>query len=168
MTKNFLLFFILTPLLLIAQLPFNTATKAEWDELDKTFIAFFQALESKNKAAFMAMSRQRVDCSDCITSTESESEGYFVPAEVFFQTITKNFKESPVYKALVKRGYSFRIMEVKRPNERNPNAKLKIYEVWVDTYLAGEWSKGHPGTIHSFQFVKINGKFTFYGLTSLP
>lgn len=168
MTKKFLLLFIFTPLLLIAQSSGNTTTKAEWDELDKTFVAFFKALEEKNKPAFTAMSRQRVDCSDCITSTQSESEGYFVPAEVFYETITKNFKKSAVYNALLKRGYSFRIMEIKRPNERNPNAKLKIYEVWIDTYLAGEWAKGHPGTIHSFQFVKLNGRFVFYGLTSLP
>ena len=75
--------------------------------------------------------------------------------------------ESPVFviageKDVIKREHTEMIAK------EIPNAKLKIYEVWVDTYLAGEWSKGHPGTIHSFQFVKINGKFTFYGLTSLP
>lgn len=143
---------------------------SEWDALDKTFVAFIKALENNDKAGFNAIALSQVDCAECPGAGELGDTTHFVPAEVFYITVAADFKASPVYKAMVKRGYAFSSMILKdfKPSflpKNNPN-DLKVYEVWVPTYKPDELSKGHPGSSHAFQFVKINGEFKFFGLTS--
>lgn len=148
------------------------ASASEWDKLDETFIAFIDALVKNDKAAFKAISYPAVDCIDCVGKPEFNKEGYFVTADIFYLNIANNFVNSPVYKALASRGYTFSIVEIKdfKPKilPKDYPQNLILYEVWVPTYLVDELSKGHPGTSHAFQFIKINGKFRFYGLTSIP
>ncbi|MDV6166905.1 hypothetical protein R1T16_00605 [Flavobacterium sp. DG1-102-2] len=143
---------------------------SEWDELDKTFIAFVAALENKDKAAYTALSLKQVDCAECPGGGEQGSYSHFVPAEVFYITVAEDFKKSPVYKALAKRGYAFNTMVLKDFKlsflPKDTSNDLKVYEVWVQTYKPDELSKGHIGTNHAFQFVKVNGSFKFFGLTS--
>jgi len=150
----------------------SKGTKSEWDKLDATFIKFIDALVKDNKAAFKAISYPAVDCIDCVGTPDFNKEGYFVTADVFYLNIANNFVNSPVYKGLAKRGYTFSISEIKdfKPKilPRDYPKDLKLYEVWVPTYLKGELSGNHPGTSHAFQFIKINGEFRFYGLTSIP
>jgi len=145
---------------------------SEWDELDKAFVALFNALQKDDKPAFMALSLQGIDCIGCVREHQSTGDYNFVAAEVFYNTIAPSFIKSPVYKALTTRGYTFGTITL---NDYKPVTMpkdspkdLKIYEVWVPTYLANELSKGHPGSSTGFQFVKIKGKFKFYGLTSIP
>lgn len=143
---------------------------SEWDVLDKTFVAFIKALENNDKTAFDAIALSQVDCAECPGAGELGDITHFVPAEVFYITVAADFKLSPVYKAMTKRGYAFSSMVLKdfKPAflpKDNPN-DLKVYEVWVPTYKPDELSKGHPGSSHAFQFVKVNGEFKFFGLTS--
>lgn len=143
---------------------------SEWDELDKTFVAFVRALENKDKAAYNSITLQQVDCAECPGGGDQSSFSHFVPAEVFYITVAEDFKISPVYKAMVKRGYAFNSMILKdfKPAflPKDISSDLKVYEVWVQTYKPNELSKGHTGTNHAFQFIKVNGAFKFFGLTS--
>lgn len=145
-------------------------TTSDWDVLDKTFIAFIKALETNDKVAYTALSLPQVDCVECPNAAELGAKNNFVPAEVFYITVAKDFTVSPVYKAMIKRGYAFNSMTLKdfKPGflPKDYPKDLKIYEVWVPTYKPDELSKGHKGTNHAFQFIKINGEFKFYGLTS--
>ncbi|ALM48036.1 hypothetical protein AMR72_03490 [Flavobacterium psychrophilum] len=148
----------------------KATTAAEWDELDKTFVAFFKALESQNKQSFSSISLKQVDCAECPASGEAGDVTHFVPNEIFYITVASDFKKSPVYKAVTKRGYAFNSMILKdfKPEflPKDAPEDLKVYEVWVQTYKPDELSKGHKGTSHAFQFVKVNGVFRFFGLTS--
>lgn len=150
----------------------RAVTKEEWDLLDKKFVALVDALLKNDKPAFFALSLREVDCIDCVGRPEFNNEGYFVPASIFYLNIANNFDASPVYKAMVNRGYIFDCIKIKGFKPRNlPKdypKDLVLYEVWVPTYLANELSKGNKGASHGFQFVKINGDFKFYGLTSIP
>ena len=145
-------------------------TTSEWDELDKTFIAFIKALETKDDASYTSLSLKEVDCAECPGAGELGDLTHFVPAQVFYITVATDFTVSPVYKALIKRGYAFNSMILKdfKPSflPQNSAKDLKVYEVWVQTYKPNELSKGHKGTSHAFQFVKVNGAFKFFGLTS--
>jgi hypothetical protein len=147
-------------------------TKEDWDLLDKRFVSLVDALLKNDKTAFFALSLKEVDCIDCVGRPEFNNEGYFVPATVFYLNIAKNFDTSPVYKAMVKRGYVFDSIILKGFKPKNlpkdGTKDLVLYEVWVPTYLARELSKNSKGASHGFQFVKINGDFKFYGLTSIP
>lgn len=148
-------------------------SKQQWDELDEAFITFFKALENKDNAGFKKISLPVLECLDCVGKPEFNEQGNFVTADVFFINIAGGFKTSRVYKALTERGYTFSIVVIKdfkpkyMPTGYNEN-DLKLYEVWTPTYKPNELSKGHPGSSHGFQFVKINGKFKFYGLVSIP
>lgn len=188
MKKSLLFFFLLVCTALSAQTRKSntpekkTATAAakttadtksnDWDELDQSFIALVDALIKGDKAKFVQLSLREVDCVDCVGPTEVTKEGAFVPAEFFFAIIGKKFTESPVYKAMASKGYSFSavVLENFKPKvlPRDYPNNLKLYEVWVETYRPGEFAKNHKGTSHSFRFVKVNGKFKFYGLTSIP
>lgn len=155
-----------------------TATKpvqkqpTEWDELDKTFVAFIKALENSDKTAFDNIALSQVDCAECPGSGEQGDITHFVPSDVFYITVAADFKLSPVYKALTNRGYAFNSMILKDfkpsfiPKDNTGSKDLKVYEVWVPTYKPDELSKGHPGSSHAFQFVKVHGEFRFFGLTS--
>ncbi|KGO88496.1 hypothetical protein Q765_00900 [Flavobacterium rivuli WB 3.3-2 = DSM 21788] len=146
--------------------------KNEWDDLDITFVALVDALVKNDLRAFTALSLKEVDCIDCVGKPEFNNEGFFVSADVFYLNIAKNFSLSPVYKALSTRGYTFDKITIKnfspRVLPRNYKGDLVLYEAWVPTYLVNELSKGHKGTSHGFQFIKTDGKFKFYGLTSIP
>lgn len=150
----------------------SNASANDWDQLDQTFIKLVDALVTNDKVKFTSLSLREVDCVDCVGPTEYQGGGAFVPAEFFLAVIGKNFTGSPVYQAMAKKGYSFSSIVIKdfKPKvlPRDYPKDLKLYEVWVETYRPNEFSKGHKGTSHSFRFVKINGKFLFYGLTSLP
>ena len=143
---------------------------SEWDALDKTFVSFIKALENSDNATYKAIALSQVDCAECPGAGELGDITHFVPEEVFYITVAADFKASPVYKAMIKRGYAFNSMVLKdfKPSflpKDNPK-DLKVYEVWVPTYKPDELSKGHPGSSHAFQFVKVNGEFRFFGLTS--
>jgi|GEM_PF-1438421 len=150
----------------------TTTPENEWDELDVTFVAVIDALVKNDLRAFTALSLKEVDCIDCVGKPEFNDEGFFVGADVFYLNIAKNFSLSPVYKALSTRGYTFDKITIKnfkpRVLPRNYQGDLVLYEAWVPTYLVNELSKGHKGTSHGFQFIKTDGKFKFYGLTSIP
>lgn len=155
--------------------PIKVAPKsnnADFDLLDKTFASFIKALIKNDKPSFTLLSLKQVDCIDCVGKPEFNDQGYFVPSDIFYLNIAKNFNKSPVYKAILKRGYTLDVIQLKnfKPAvmpKTYPN-DLTLYEVWVPTYLKDELSKGHKGASHAFQFVKINGQFKFYGLTSIP
>lgn len=146
--------------------------KSEWDALDKVFIKLIESLLQEDKNAFKTVCYGAVDCIDCVGKPEFNEAGNFVTSEVFYLNIAKNFDKSPVYKALVKRGYTFSTIIIKDFKSKylptNYPKDLKLYEVWIPTYLANELSEGHPGSSHAFQFVKINGEFKLYGMTSIP
>lgn len=150
--------------------PAANKTTDQWEELDKTFVAFVKAVETNNKEAYKMIALPQVDCFDCPGGGEQGVANNFVPSEVFFITVATDFKVSPVYKALLKRGYAFSSMQLKdfKPSflPKDYPKDLTVYEVWVPTYKKDELSKGHQGTSHAFQFVKINGTFRFFGLTS--
>lgn len=149
-------------------------SKSEWDQLDKTFVAVVKALQENDKATFAALSLPEVDCLSCRVTGDINinEESYFIPAELFYENLAKNFTNSQLYKSLVSRGYSFRtvVMRDYKPSVLPPSypQDLTLYEVWVDTYLAGEWAPQHQGLSHVFQFVKIGNNYKLFGLTTKP
>ena len=166
-----ILFFLLVSAAGLAQ---TGNSKSEWDQLDKTFVAVIKALQENDKATFAVLSLPEVDCLSCRVTGDVNinEESYFIPAELFYENLAKNFTKSQLYKSLVSRGYSFRtvVMRNYKPSVLPPNypQDLTLYEVWVDTYLAGEWAPEHEGISHVFQFVKIGNNFKLFGLTTKP
>jgi hypothetical protein len=79
---------------------------------------------------------------------------------------------SPLYKAIKEKGCTaslqiFKDFKTGNLPKRYPE-DLHLYELWIQTYKPNEWTAGHKGQSHAFQFVKVNNKFRFYGVTSIP
>ncbi|MFP9098336.1 hypothetical protein ACLI09_04720 [Flavobacterium sp. RHBU_24] len=142
----------------------------EWDQLDKTFISLIEALTKANEANFIALSAKQIECTECAEAGTYTGAGYYVDPYDFYDGISKSFTKSAIFKALSSRGYGFSAVTLKGlkvPYLPAATAKgLKVYDVWIDTYLPGEVSKGHPGTRHTFRFIKTGNKFVFFGLAS--
>lgn len=167
MKKLTYLFLFILSANVFAQSPAQKST--EWEQLDKAFITVLESLVKKNKQQFIQASLSKVECPDCPEVDEHSKEGAFLPAEIFYYITSENFTQSPIYKALNKRGYRFTsaIMPVNQELMATGTKKgYKSYDVWVDTYLPGEVNKVHKGRGHTFRFVKVNGKFMFYALVS--
>lgn len=167
MKRLAIVFFFISGIALAQNTPAKPAAN-EWDVLDKAFISLIEALTKGDQAKFVAVSLSKIECAECAEAGDYNPNAFFVPAGEYFGSIAKGFKQSALYKALAKRGYGFSSALMKNmtvPGLKN-SKEVKVYDVWVDTYLPGELSKGHPGMRQAFRFVKVNGKFKFYGIIS--
>lgn len=154
-----------------SQTPPAKKSAGEWDVLDKTFISLIEALTKANEAKFISVSAKQIECAECAEAGTYTGAGYYVDAYDFYDGISKNFTKSAIFKALSARGYGFSaatLKGLKPPYLPASTAKgLKVYDVWVDTYLPNEVAQGHPGTRHTFRFIKVGGKFILFGLSSM-
>lgn len=160
------LFLLVTSVSALAQAPAKKAS--EWDVLDQTFIKLVETLTKKQKPAFLQIALLNVECADCPEVDGYTKEGASLPASIFYDQTSGYFSQSAIYKALATRGYTFAsgvIKKYKAPDAPASTAKdLKVYDVWVHTYLPGQISKNHKGSSHAFRFIKKDGKFRFFGL----
>jgi len=167
--KRIAFIFCLLTSLIYAQEPAAQKNSSEWDVLDKTFISIIESLTKANQAKFVALSLSKIECEECAEAGDYNPGAFFVPAADLYTSISTNFTKSAIYRALSKHGYTFSsaILKNAKPGHLPSGSKdLKVYDVWIDTYLPDELSKGHKGTRHAFRFVKLNGKFKLYGITS--
>jgi hypothetical protein len=143
-------------------------------ELNNVWTDFFKAIENKDTKKIKYLSLEQIDCALCI-STDTKNDpplNYLIPIDTFINQSNRDFINSQLFRAIKKRGIKISEMILVDYKPQNlPKSYGKdfiVYEVWVQTYLPNEWALGHEGQSHSFQFVKINNKFKFYGLTSVP
>jgi hypothetical protein len=169
--ERFVFIFCLLTTFAYSQSTTAKKTPGEWDQLDKTFISLIEALTKADEAKFISLSAKQIECAECAEAGTYTGAGYYVEAYDFYDGISKAFTKSAIFKALSVRGYGFSAATFKglKPPYMTASAAkgLKVYDVWVDTYLPDEVSKGHPGTRHTFRFIKVGGKFIFFGLSSM-
>jgi hypothetical protein len=147
--------------------------KADSAELSKTWTIFLRALEQQDNKAIKRISLKTISCDLCkdIDANYSPSDD-LVSIDTFVNQTNRSFMSSPLHKAIKKRGVTYSILNI--PNfqpsniPKSQSKNLQLFEVWVITYVADEWAKGHEGQSHAFQFVKTEDGFKYYGLTSVP
>lgn len=142
--------------------------------LDKTWNTFLHAMLKKDDKKLRELSLSRIYCDFC-TSPNSKATypgGSIVLIDTFINQIYRDFLGSPLFKAIAKGRchYSGELIPDYKPGNLPDNygRDLYLFDVWIRTYLPGEWAKGHEGQSHAFQFVKIKGKYKFFGMTSIP
>ena len=175
--RNLLLVFVFTLVSSIAfaqqdgEMKFLEMDKADSIEIDKTFKKFIGAIENKDAETIKRISLSEIDCDLC-SDRKYPKKDYYIPIKKFIKQAFKTYVDSPLAQAVKTRGYRSIVRFI--PNSKpqilpsNFGNDLTIYELYVQTYKPNEWMLGHEGQSHAFQFVKVNGEFKFYGMTSIP
>jgi hypothetical protein len=140
-------------------------------DLEVVWKQFAKGLLSKDTNGLRQLSLNLVDCSSCI-SRNTLPEDYFVPIDTFLFQAFHHLSDSKLLSVIRTKKYHFLTNRI--PNYQPRSIKnrggtdLTIYEVWYNTYEPNEWAKGHEGQSHCFEFVKVDERYKFYGLSSIP
>ena len=155
------------------EMQFLNMNKSDSIQLLKTMNEFVKAIETKNSQILKQLSLSQIDCSFCIDIDSMDNyPDNIVPIEAFINMALSNFINSPLHKAFKKnriRAYTLKIRNYKPRNlPKKYGEHFTRFNVTIQTYLQDEWVKGHEGQSHTFEFIKIDGKYKFYGLSSIP
>jgi hypothetical protein len=146
-------------------------------ELTNTWKKFKSALEKRNTKTLHQMALKIVHC-DMFQNPNpntSYNQDIYNSYISFNKFLAQFYHELPKLKLwIVMKTKKYHIDVSNAIDFHPPNIKyqkkhsLKIYDIWYLTFEPNEIAKGHEGESEAFEFVKINGRFKFYGLTSIP
>ena len=153
------------------EMQFLKMDKSDSIEIDKTFQNLIKAIETKDAEKIKQISLPEIDCDLCSDQKYSKKD-YYIPIQKFIKQAFKTYVNSPLAKAVETRGYRPMVRFIPNYKPRilpaNYSKDMTIYELFVQTYKPNEWMPGHEGQSHAFQFVKVNGEFKLFGMTSIP
>lgn len=112
-------------------------------------------------------SLQNIKCDIC-----SNSDKQYVTIDTILANSFLTIKTSQLYKAIQQKRINFNQRQQKNIDTtitpKSYGKTLKTFEVWIQTYLPNEFANGHEGQSHCFQFIKHNGNYKLFGITSIP
>lgn len=142
--------------------------------LNNTWVDFYQSIQNKDSSKLKEIALEIVYCPSCVYTDSPLFSRFFIPVDSF---MNKAFAEesiftSYVWNAIKNKKYHMiarRIPDfIPRNFELEEDKQYEDFELFYVTREAGEWGKGHEGQSYYFTFVKINNKFRFSGLGSIP
>lgn len=143
-------------------------SKAESKKLITSWLQFLNAINSRDSQELKRLSLDSVICSVCEGFESQHFYNDVEPIDSFIRSSFKNLKESQLWEKL--KSEKFEIHVAKYP-DRKPlhfrlpnNESLIIYTIGYKMITTFENSKYQQ--YHSFEFVKVNGEFKFYGMRS--
>lgn len=155
---------------------FNSRSKDKI-AVNKTWKKFKKALECKDKKNLRLLSLKRVDC-DLFQapppedSHEQDIANSYISIDTFLVRFYADLPKLKLWSVMKYKKY--RIGEIAYNDFHPPNIQyqksksFKVSCIWYTIFEPNEITKGDEGESEAFEFVKINGKFKFYGLTSIP
>jgi len=142
-------------------------------KLETTWNEFINAIGNKDTEKIKEYSLEEIYCDICVIhKSPNLFTDYILPIDTFINMAFTELIGSQLWKAIHERPLNFLGTTIpdfwtkNLPESFKPN--LTLYEIWIETYRQNEWAEGHEGQNHGFQFVLINDKFKFYGITSVP
>ena len=141
--------------------------------LSLSWIKFKKALLINDSPALHRLSLPLLDC-DLYQEADPNKlpKDNFMPIDTFIKQFTYHMPDSKLWSVVKTKKKRLRVENAIDFHPRNvkhqKSKSLMIYEVWYTTWEPDELQKGHEGQAHAFEFVKINGEFKFYGITSIP
>ena len=142
--------------------------------LTNTWALFKKALQSKDRQTLHHLSLKYIYCDifqpldfNNITPTDSH-----ISIDTFLKQFFDHMPKSKLWSVVKTNKYHYSVEKEEYLNPANTKSKKEksrnVYEIWFVTWKPNELQKGHEGQTHAFQFVKANGEFRFYGMTSIP
>jgi hypothetical protein len=135
-------------------------------ELISVWKQFKRGFASKDTRALESLSLKQVECnmSLIIKPHNIDSGIRYIPIDSFLFQAYKNLENSTFWSLQV-----YQINGIHPPNLKYQKGQiLKIYQVWYDSPKLNTPEDLEKGQLYAFEFVKIDGRFKFFGLTSTP
>jgi len=145
-------------------------------ELVNTWQKFKLSLELKDKNTLRRLSLKTVHCDLSQTpnlnaSFEQNVNNSYISFDKFLVQFYHNSSISKLRAAIKTSKYYIgeSEMHIHPPNIYNQKTKsIILYDVSYITIKPNETAKGNEGESEGFEFIKIDGKYKFFGLTSVP
>jgi hypothetical protein len=125
--------------------------------LIRNWKSFFKAIDEKDTQKIRAMSLDSVICSICEGLTEDYYESNMESIDDFITGCNRNFPDTALYVKMKSNAYKIGI-------NKNRSKQQIIYEVSFSVTISLDYSRRKYR--HTFQFVKIDDQFRFYGVDS--
>jgi len=141
-------------------------------ELNKVWLRYKHALESKDIHSLHQLSYKTIHCDRFEPENSSFTKDPNLPLDTFLNRFYHVFPNFKLWRVIKTKKYHMSIDKASNwvlPNIKFQREKsLMVYNIWYLVFEPNEISKGDEGLSEAFQFMKINGKFKLYGLTSIP
>lgn len=149
---------------------FSSTNKGDSIALARNWRSFFKAIEEKDSQKIKAMSLDSVICSLCEGLTEDYYENNMESIDSFIAACNRSLPDTALYVKMKRNDYEIsatRYPDIKLSNfQLKANDSLTIYQVRFRTIIDRGRDYDRRGYGHTFQFVKIDGQFRFYGMDS--
>lgn len=153
----------------------NANDQPENAEIEKTWHQFLEVVESGNKEKFLDFAASEIRCYECLENTPTEQrqlESLSEKDSLWYDKLYDDLIYIPAdsfVKKDLNRFFTPSFLKILRLNEtiyhHLNEDEMEIYEILVTTI---EPTDEHEGMQHSFQFQKINGKWKFSEVSSIP
>ncbi len=138
----------------------SLAVEAVWKQ-------YVKALATKNVRTLKKLSLSRVYCQPCATQSNTANE--LVTADAYIKSTLRTLPRTKLWEAVQTTKHfvvTEKIKNYKPQNIKTTDEVLNVYDIWYVTRQPDK-IKGYEGVRYAFQFVKEQGQFKFFGLTSL-
>jgi len=168
--KTILLFLLLSTSNIFGQIYItDTLSATDSTDLELVWRKFTKYFLQKDTSNLRNESLKLSACAICLELTEP-TDDYYVPIDTFLFQAFRKFPNSELWIVLNTTSHYFSIKHFPDFQPKSlPNKEetpIDIYEVSITTNKPLEWLYNYNGTVHYFDFVKINGQYKFYGFAS--
>lgn len=144
-------------------------------EIKAVWYTFLDAVSSKDFAIFKKLSNKKIRCYNCPENTEAEREKIYTLRKtdtLWYDKLYNDLIYIPVdhfiendFEIIFTPSFIKKLKEKKTLYHQNSIDGVDYYEVFVTTL---EPKNDHDGGQHNFQFKKVNGKWVFNEIGTIP
>ena len=147
-------------------------TREDSLELSNVWAKFKHALEIKDIQILHRLSLPSIDCDLFQPMDTRPEQNPNISIDTFLNEFYERFPDFKLWRAVKTKKYHMTTEPAIYSGQINIKSKrnksLMLYYIWYLVFEPNEVAKGYEGQSEAFQFMKINGKFKFYGMTSIP
>ena len=172
MTKNVILYFLLTQVLLTLGQTSVKINALDSALLCKNWTKFAKDFSDKKTTDIKKTSLAKVECAPCTYFNDPKTpiDNFVIPIDTFLNEFYRDLPTSKLWTVIKADKKEIRATEIHKSLQGMTKKPTKtiVYEVWFHTYKKNELSKGHEGAQHYFEFIKVGDKFMFCGFGAVP
>jgi len=141
-------------------------------ELSNVWSKYKHALAVNDINSLHKLSLHIIDCDLFQSLDKIPQQNPNISIDTFLHQFYSRFPDLKLWRVVKTKKYHMTVEPAMYSDQTNVkfkrNKSLMLYYIWYVVFEPNEIAKGHEGQSEAFQFIKTNGKFKLYGLTSIP